>query len=226
MNKEIDYRRLINVYNCDAAKLGKVDAVQGGLDRVLNDVKPTAKHFFYQFEPQGVTGLMLWREGHFSIHTWPERGMAAIDVVGYPYEGRNLLRRLQSSFPAQYVPVQSTRAVKKGTPQVGQQVVGTLERITHYSRLEQEEGVIGLLKDISQSAGFHVVGEVVRSEEQFIDAAVILSESHLSIHYNKRTRSAKVDIFTCGKEGDPNKGYELLKYEIGARESQRVYVRR
>ena len=34
----------------------------------------------HQFEPQGLTGIVLLAESHISIHTWPERGEAAIDV--------------------------------------------------------------------------------------------------------------------------------------------------
>ncbi len=34
----------------------------------------------YQFDPQGFTGLLLLSESHISIHTYPERGYAAIDV--------------------------------------------------------------------------------------------------------------------------------------------------
>ena len=34
----------------------------------------------HQFEPQGLTGIVLLAESHISIHTWPERGEAAVDV--------------------------------------------------------------------------------------------------------------------------------------------------
>ncbi|MBI2085508.1 MAG: adenosylmethionine decarboxylase [Candidatus Aenigmarchaeota archaeon] len=33
-----------------------------------------------KFSPQGVTALLLLSESHFSIHTWPELGYAAIDM--------------------------------------------------------------------------------------------------------------------------------------------------
>jgi S-adenosylmethionine decarboxylase len=33
----------------------------------------------YKFEPQGITILILLAESHFSIHTYPEKGFAAID---------------------------------------------------------------------------------------------------------------------------------------------------
>jgi S-adenosylmethionine decarboxylase proenzyme len=35
---------------------------------------------FHQFEPQGVTGLLLIAESHLSVHTWPEHGYAAVDL--------------------------------------------------------------------------------------------------------------------------------------------------
>lgn len=34
----------------------------------------------HKFEPQGVTIVMLLSESHMSIHTWPEKGCAAIDA--------------------------------------------------------------------------------------------------------------------------------------------------
>jgi len=34
---------------------------------------------FYRFEPQGVSGTVILAESHISIHTWPEKGYAAMD---------------------------------------------------------------------------------------------------------------------------------------------------
>lgn len=34
----------------------------------------------YEFTPQGITAVCLLSESHISIHTWPERGYAAIDI--------------------------------------------------------------------------------------------------------------------------------------------------
>lgn len=33
-----------------------------------------------QFEPQGVSGVVIIAESHIAIHTWPEYGYAAVDV--------------------------------------------------------------------------------------------------------------------------------------------------
>ena len=37
-------------------------------------------HQWHQFEPHGVTCLVLLAESHLSIHTWPEKGSAAVDI--------------------------------------------------------------------------------------------------------------------------------------------------
>ena len=34
----------------------------------------------HHFNPQGVTAICLLSESHISIHTWPEKGEAAVDV--------------------------------------------------------------------------------------------------------------------------------------------------
>lgn len=58
-------------------------------ERLLKAFKRTVSHFtlealyepqIHQFEPQGLTGIILLAESHISIHTWPERGEAAVDV--------------------------------------------------------------------------------------------------------------------------------------------------
>ena len=34
----------------------------------------------HQFNPQGVSGVVVIAESHITIHTWPEHGYAAVDV--------------------------------------------------------------------------------------------------------------------------------------------------
>lgn len=35
---------------------------------------------FHHFAPLGVSGVVLIKESHLTIHTWPELGYAAVDV--------------------------------------------------------------------------------------------------------------------------------------------------
>lgn len=38
------------------------------------------KHFFHEFYPYGVSGVVIIAESHFTIHTWPEYGYVAVDI--------------------------------------------------------------------------------------------------------------------------------------------------
>jgi S-adenosylmethionine decarboxylase len=61
---------------CDAATLERVlrDAAEAAGACVLS------AHFHGFGAGMGVTGVLLLAESHISIHTWPERSYAAVDV--------------------------------------------------------------------------------------------------------------------------------------------------
>ncbi|WP_037367422.1 adenosylmethionine decarboxylase [Amycolatopsis orientalis] len=51
------------------------------LERALDKAGATVCEVTYkQFEPHGVTAMALLSESHASIHTYPERGSAFVDV--------------------------------------------------------------------------------------------------------------------------------------------------
>ncbi|NJB35012.1 adenosylmethionine decarboxylase [Croceivirga sp. JEA036] len=70
-----------DAYNCNADAISFVDKVEGVLHAITDtlDLKEV-NGSFKQFEPIGVTGVILLEESHISIHTWPEHNYAAIDV--------------------------------------------------------------------------------------------------------------------------------------------------
>ena len=61
---------------------------------------------FHQFEPQGVTGVVLLAESHMSVHTWPDERFAAVDVYVCNHERENthrgaaLAQALRAAFQA------------------------------------------------------------------------------------------------------------------------------
>jgi len=51
------------------------------MDKVALDCGFTVvNRAFHQFEPFGVTGVLVLAESHFSAHTYPENNMTYIDV--------------------------------------------------------------------------------------------------------------------------------------------------
>jgi S-adenosylmethionine decarboxylase len=49
------------------------EAVEVANATLLEEVK-------YEFTPQGITAVCLLSESHISIHTWPEKRYAAVDI--------------------------------------------------------------------------------------------------------------------------------------------------
>mgnify|MGYP000461603043 FL=1 len=58
------------------------------VERVADAMSATAERYglsvvnkaFHAFNTQGMTGVLVLAESHFSIHTWPESGFAAVDL--------------------------------------------------------------------------------------------------------------------------------------------------
>jgi len=82
--KKMDYlgnHLLVELYNCDSDKLNDLKRVEWVLGEAVRISGATAlKASFHQFEPQGVSGVIIIAESHFTIHTWPEYGYAALDI--------------------------------------------------------------------------------------------------------------------------------------------------
>ena len=72
---------LCEYHGCDAAALDRPDHVRAALARAVELAGATPLHeFVHAFTPHGVTGVVVLAESHFAIHTWPERGFAAVDL--------------------------------------------------------------------------------------------------------------------------------------------------
>jgi S-adenosylmethionine decarboxylase len=65
-----------------AHALDDLAAVESGLRRAVDAAGATLLHIhLHHFSPTGgISGVAVLAESHISIHTWPERGYAALDV--------------------------------------------------------------------------------------------------------------------------------------------------
>lgn len=72
---------LIELYGCDGATLENEVTVGGVMRQAAVDSEATVvTQSFHEFQPYGVSGAVIIQESHYTIHTWPEHGYAAVDL--------------------------------------------------------------------------------------------------------------------------------------------------
>jgi len=71
----------IEYYDCRQGILLSSDGVEKILLKGANDSGATIiSSSFHKFEPQGVSGVVIIAESHFTVHAWPEHDYAAVDI--------------------------------------------------------------------------------------------------------------------------------------------------
>jgi S-adenosylmethionine decarboxylase len=73
---------LVRIFDADFDKLNCIDRLREAfrLTVLQHELVALSEPILHQFDPQGLTGIILLAESHISIHTWPEKGQAAVDV--------------------------------------------------------------------------------------------------------------------------------------------------
>lgn len=72
---------LLNLYGCSFERLNNETFLKDLLEIAAESSGATVlETISKKFEPQGVTAICLLSESHISIHTWPEKGEAAVDI--------------------------------------------------------------------------------------------------------------------------------------------------
>jgi S-adenosylmethionine decarboxylase len=69
------------LFDCDFDAISNLEAVKGALIEAAKRAQATIVDVvFHEFNPFGVSGVVVIAESHLSIHTWPEYRYAAVDV--------------------------------------------------------------------------------------------------------------------------------------------------
>ncbi len=72
---------LLELKDCDREVLNDLGFLKGILLAAASEAGATILgESFHQFNPQGVSGVVIIAESHLLIHTWPECGYAAVDI--------------------------------------------------------------------------------------------------------------------------------------------------
>lgn len=81
MNEILGIHYILDFYDCERKCLISVSRINTIMKAASKIGKfSVVKSNFHQFKPYGVSGVMVLKESHFTIHTWPEYKYAAIDI--------------------------------------------------------------------------------------------------------------------------------------------------
>ena len=72
---------LVELRDCSPSILKDINKVKNALVSAANEAKATIVDVsFHEFNPFGISGMVIIAESHLSIHTWPEYSYAAVDI--------------------------------------------------------------------------------------------------------------------------------------------------
>jgi S-adenosylmethionine decarboxylase len=72
---------LLELFDCDSDAINNLESVKGALVEAAKRARATIVDVvFHEFNPFGISGVVVIAESHLSIHTWPEYKYAAVDI--------------------------------------------------------------------------------------------------------------------------------------------------
>lgn len=77
---------------------------------------------FHRYNPQGISGVIVIAESHFSIHTWPEYGYAAVDffTCGEEVDPYKAFEKMKQAIGAR---TSELKEIKRGIPSSTDEVI-------------------------------------------------------------------------------------------------------
>src|SRR5258708_30119032 len=71
----------LELFDCDLDAINNMETVKGALIEAAKRAQATIVDVvFHEFNPFGISGVVVIAESHLAIHTWPEYRYAAVDI--------------------------------------------------------------------------------------------------------------------------------------------------
>ncbi len=107
--KSLGKHLICDFFDCDRDILNDINKLKEYLEQAVSiSGAVIVSSEFHAFSPYGITGIIMIAEFHFSIHTWPEYGFAALDIFtcGEDINGKTALKYLEIRLQAQKIKVE------------------------------------------------------------------------------------------------------------------------
>ncbi len=80
MKKSLGYQTTIDFYDCNATVINSVHSIKNILEKAANIMQLSIVNTtIHEFSPIGISGVIVIKESHIAIHTWPEHNYVALD---------------------------------------------------------------------------------------------------------------------------------------------------
>jgi len=99
---------IIELYECHRDVINNAQMVEEKLKEAVRvSGANMVQSVIHEFNPHGISGVIVIEESHFSVHTWPEYGYCALDIFtcGDEIDYHSALQYLKSEFQAQSMSV-------------------------------------------------------------------------------------------------------------------------
>ncbi|MBI5816258.1 MAG: adenosylmethionine decarboxylase [Nitrospinae bacterium] len=81
MKQPLGRHHLVELFGCDGAVINAKSSVREILlEAVAQADGAIVADVFHDFSPHGVSGVVVIAESHVAVHTWPEFGIASLDI--------------------------------------------------------------------------------------------------------------------------------------------------
>jgi S-adenosylmethionine decarboxylase proenzyme len=101
--KALGHQTLIELYGCNSKKINDTNLVESTLLKAAEIAKlSVVKTTIHHFNPIGVSGVVVIKESHIAIHTWPEHNYVALDffTCNESYELEKSIDYIKAAFEA------------------------------------------------------------------------------------------------------------------------------
>lgn len=209
---------MLDAYQCTDAKLNDMLAVYGTISKITNDLNvstimpPIVIPYYYGTEQSddGISAFVLLKEGHFTIHTFPERECYFVDLLynGFfsaekfenilskelPFKSR-IINNIDRRFDIK--DQRKNLSIDENTD------FGPHYLIRNKSELSLDiEKIYTFLDCLPPSVNMTpimrpvVITDSIKSPS-VISGMTMIAQSHIALHYNIVSKSFFADIFSC-----------------------------
>lgn len=114
MSQYLGQHLIVEFYGCDPACIEDPEQVKALMNKAAIEAGASiVSSDFHTFSPHGVSGVIIIKESHLTVHCWPEYGYASVDIYtcGNQVDPWKSLEILKNGFQAQEM---ETSLIKRG----------------------------------------------------------------------------------------------------------------